>query len=261
MESNDDKAISTLTLTAKLKLFGDELSLSLTVQDTLGSAADVLPIARALTEKAVAFGVETAQAAGETVSCREGCGACCRQLIAISLPEAQRLTELVAEMPEERRLAITERFAAIKAATDAVGMTEQIIRPKLGDPQAVMKLGLDYLKMRLPCPFLEKESCSIYTERPLICREFLVTSPAENCDDPKASTITRVPLPVRNARAMQQLDVQYSDAPLLALSLLPTALAAYPTQHARRRVPELVQEFFEHLTSKTLPPAPGALMT
>jgi Fe-S-cluster containining protein len=37
----------------------------------------------------------------------------------------------------------------------------------------------------MPCPFLEDESCSIHPDRPLVCREYLVTSPAELCAGPR----------------------------------------------------------------------------
>jgi Fe-S-cluster containining protein len=44
-----------------------------------------------------------------------------------------------------------------------------------------MALGLDYFRLGIACPFLEDESCSIHPYRPSACREYLVTSPAENC--------------------------------------------------------------------------------
>ena len=38
-------------------------------------------------------------------------------------------------------------------------------------------LGREYFQLGIPCPFLEEESCSIYHDRPITCREYLVTSP------------------------------------------------------------------------------------
>jgi hypothetical protein len=69
---------------------------------------------------------------------------------------------------------------------------------------------MTYFRLGISCPFLEKESCSIYSDRPIICREFLVTSPAENCSCPTPETICRVRLPLRLmtavARFMPELD-------------------------------------------------------
>jgi hypothetical protein len=42
---------------------------------------------------------------------------------------------------------------------------------------------------------LEDESCSIYADRPLVCREYLVTSPAANCWEPTSDAIEKVDIP------------------------------------------------------------------
>ena len=49
--------------------------------------------------------------------------------------------------------------------------------------------------MGVPCPFLEDESCSIHPERPLVCREYLVTSPAALCAGPTQEGVTPVAVP------------------------------------------------------------------
>ena len=51
-----------------------------------------------------------------------------------------------------------------------------------------------YFRLGIACPFLESESCSIHRDRPLVCREYLVSSPSEHCADPVRGTIERVPL-------------------------------------------------------------------
>lgn len=56
---------------------------------------------------------------------------------------------------------------------------------------------MEYFRAGVACPFLEDESCSIYEHRPLSCREYLVSSPAENCKQPSAETIAMVPVPVK----------------------------------------------------------------
>ena len=52
-----------------------------------------------------------------------------------------------------------------------------------------------YFALGIPCPFLEEESCSIHPDRPLVCREYLVTSPAELCAGPTQEGVTPVPVP------------------------------------------------------------------
>jgi len=38
-----------------------------------------------------------------------------------------------------------------------------------------------YFDARIPCPFLEHGSCGVYPERPMVCREYNVTTPASLC--------------------------------------------------------------------------------
>jgi hypothetical protein len=55
-------------------------------------------------------------------------------------------------------------------------------------------LGMKYFGLGIACPFLEDESCSIYEHRPMRCREYLVTSPPENCAHPTSDTVKMVEL-------------------------------------------------------------------
>ena len=72
------------------------------------------------------------------------------------------------------------------------GLLELIEHPERLPAETQRRLGLEYFKPQIPCPFLEDESCSIYAERPFVCREYLVTSPAENCTTLNEGTIEGV---------------------------------------------------------------------
>jgi hypothetical protein len=58
------------------------------------------------------------------------------------------------------------------------------------------ELGHLYFEPAIACPFLEDESCSIHPDRPLACREYLVSSPASACAHPSPESIERVDLPL-----------------------------------------------------------------
>ncbi len=158
---------------------------------------DLLPLLFSFSNALVMLGEDVAREAGKPVSCRAGCGACCRQLVPVSEPEAVHLAELVQALPPERATRIRERF---RAALEALGAG---LTGRLRDPDANKtidqrrQMGLEYFRAGVPCPFLENESCSIYQQRPLSCREYLVSSPAENCKKPSAETIEMVPVPAK----------------------------------------------------------------
>jgi len=158
---------------------------------------DLLPVLLSFSNALVGIAEDAAQAEGKPVSCRAGCGACCRQLVPVSEPEALYLAELVEALPPERASRIRERF---RAAFEALG-ADLIGRLRhtegLAKIEARREIGLEYFQVGVACPFLEDESCAIHPHRPLSCREYLVSSPAENCKHPSAETIAMVPVPVK----------------------------------------------------------------
>ncbi len=134
-----------------------------------------------LEERLVAMGVRAAQQEGRAVSCRAGCGACCRQPVPVSAPEAFLLWEMLAGVLPEKRQAYLERFEAAQDALRAEGFADRTLEGEAAAGKELVRMAVDYFKLQIPCPFLEEESCSIHPFRPLICREHLVTSPADLC--------------------------------------------------------------------------------
>ncbi len=139
---------------------------------------------------------------GVTVSCFKGCGACCRQLVPISPPEAVLLQELVESMDEPVKSAIKKRFSL---AVDQLKRTGLI--KKLEDPSnpLLYKAEEEYFSQQIPCPFLENESCGIYAFRPSRCREYLVFTPPEKCANPYRHKIGRLPISMRLNEALTWL--------------------------------------------------------
>src|SRR5688572_4748199 len=80
----------------------------------------MLPVISMATDQFVEIGVEVSHNEGESVSCRKGCSACCRQLVPISESEAFEIAEIVGQMPESKRAGVAVRFAkAVGRISDA----------------------------------------------------------------------------------------------------------------------------------------------
>jgi Fe-S-cluster containining protein len=157
----------------------------------------MLPMLRDVTEEVVARAVARSEAQGRPISCKAGCGACCRQLVPLSQTETHILRELVQDLPEARRREIERRFADARAKVEAAGLLDTLLEPKRLEGKSddeFEAFHLAYFALGIPCPFLEDESCSIHPERPLICRQYLVTNPAEACATPSEATIAKLPL-------------------------------------------------------------------
>lgn len=184
----------TATAEVSLRIAGRPLHLRVSVPAAPVRRRALLPLFRQLADAVVDFAVEDAELAGERVSCTQGCGACCRQLVPITEPEAHALRQLLDEMPPARRAALEDRFADARRRLEDAGLLETLLAPATGTRKAgdLRELGLRYFALGIPCPFLEDESCSIHPDRPIACREYLVTSPAGNCAQPSAEGIRMV---------------------------------------------------------------------
>jgi len=228
--------------TATLRLSVADLRIvhPITVPTRPVPATDVMPALQELVNAVVAAAEDQGIAAGKAISCRKGCGACCRQLVPVSRTEAERLLPLVEGLPKDRRRALLARFAVAEAAIGASGLKER-------QGRSDRELSAAYFALGVPCPFLEDESCSIHPERPLVCREYLVTSPAELCAGPAQEGVTPLPVPKVSlaARGLQEEDESW-----FPLALLMDWARNRPKGGARRTGPEWIQRFLKRMGAK-----------
>lgn len=163
----------------------------------------LLPIIQSLENAIIDRVGEEAQEAGTPVSCRAGCGACCRQLVPVSFFEAEALTEWMKSLPEERRAELQQRFHHALLKLRDAGVIEKILDERwMTEEELTTQLAIDYFHAGVACPFLENENCSIHSIRPLSCREYLVTSPPALCDDPSVNQVAGVQLPLKLSRVL-----------------------------------------------------------
>lgn len=101
----------------------------------------------------------------EHITCQKGCSHCCKQLVMVTKPEAERLLIL----------AIEQGIALDQA---------QLKRQSLADDTGWLQLEIEDRQ----CPFLGPDNlCQVYDDRPLACRKYFVVS------DPDLCNITRYP--------------------------------------------------------------------
>jgi Fe-S-cluster containining protein len=222
------------TSTATLRLTAGDLRIAhpITIPNAAVPAREIVPALQGLVNAVVA-----AAESGQPVSCRKGCGACCRQLVPVSRTEGERLLDLVEAMPRERRKEIRRRFAAAEAILAPAGFAERAGKTD-------RELSTSYFALRVPCPFLEDESCSIHPERPLMCREYLVTSPPELCDGPLQEGVTPVAVP-KISLAARKLQSETDD--WFPLALLLAWSRKQPRGGTRRTGQQWIQKFLERL--------------
>lgn len=252
----DTPTTGTAKVTVQAALGTCQLNVSVTVPAGPTRLDDLLPLLQIISDKVVASAEEGAHERGQAISCRKGCGACCRQLVPISPVEARAVARLVADMPQPRQTQIRERFAAAREKLEAAGLWQRLNDRQTWQEERVSDIGLDYFRQRIPCPFLEEESCSIHLERPLTCREYLVTSPAENCSNPTPQGVEWLPLPAKVWVAAAKCEPGASGDRYVNWVPLIQALdwaEAHAEKPPDRSGPELVRAVFDGLTGTGTP--------
>jgi Fe-S-cluster containining protein len=238
-----------VTADVELTVNGRRIALRVSVPAGPVAPSALLPLYRGLAEDLTARAVKAARAVGHTVSCKAGCGACCRQLVPVSPLEARELVRLIERMPEPRRSVIKQRFAELRRRIDvqAPALLERLLRPDLQTREQAADLGREYFTLGIACPFLENESCSIYADRPVDCRQYMVVSPAAYCAEnasPHVRAIKPWGGPVAAAIPAAERTPEGKPVEWVVLSLAPDFVAQYPQDPPQRPGPEMVEEFF-----------------
>jgi Fe-S-cluster containining protein len=192
---------------------GSKVVLTCSDRTAVVSLGQLLPALRSLANSVVEAAVQREEAAGRRISCKAGCGACCRQLVPLSITEARELQSLIAGLDEAHRDRIMARFQDAMTALQGNGLWDRL-QGLAGIPrQERVALAMEYFSKGIPCPFLEDESCSIHQNRPLICRQYLVTSPAGHCRNPSPETISSVPLAANVSQALMRIEAPERGSP------------------------------------------------
>ncbi len=207
----DAPDLATVQVDFTLAIGAGRLDASLDVPAGTVTLTQILPALQTLSSNVIASTVSIVEAEGYSISCRAGCGACCRQMVPLSLFEAEALGAWVAALPIEQRAVLAQRFHTALTAVRDGGMIARMDASKEVDHAEAKALAIDYMRLAIPCPFLENESCSIHPIRPFACREYLVTSPPEFCDDPSTMPVVGVPVPLKLSRLLYKLGAQVSE--------------------------------------------------
>ena len=100
----------------------------------------------------------------DRMQCGRGCSMCCSQMFSISSIEAGYITKAIKAMPAAQQDSL--RASARQYVVDARKLIGKDEDPNEEDA-ITPRPGL-----RLPCPALVGDACSIYEARPIICRKW-----------------------------------------------------------------------------------------
>ena len=250
-----DEDTSAKTINVNVELAGPEWRLQTTMSvptEPIG-LKEMLPLFFSFADAVMGTMANGIEQTGEKISCRKGCGACCRQLVPISETEARWIQELVDRLPPQKQSQIRDRFAEARRRLAETGLLEKLLHTESWAEGEGWSIAMSYFRLGIPCPFLENEACSIHPDRPVKCREYLVTSPAEHCGAPNGETIRPVELPFQMWTAMARLENALPSREKIRWVPLILALdwaAAHAQEPEPRPGHEVLREFFDYLSRK-----------
>lgn len=192
--------------TLVLNVSGKRIIKTITVPEGKTDLGVIIPEFQELTNLVVDATCKSLEEKSVFISCKKGCAACCRQLIPITHIEAKGIIDMISKMPEQRQKTMIEKFEVCSEKLSQAGLYEKVKNIGNLSKDELTTLGIEYFKLQIPCPFLENESCSIYKNRPLACREYLVTSPAINCANPTSDSVQCVNIPIKLSVALAEIE-------------------------------------------------------
>jgi Fe-S-cluster containining protein len=173
--------------------------------------------------------------------------------VPISETEARWIQERVDGLPAQEQSQVRKRFADARRQLAESGLLEKLLHPETWAKGEGWSIAMSYFRLAIPCPFLEDEACSIYPDRPVKCREYLVTSPAEHCREPSAETIRPVELPFQMWTALARLEKALpNDGKILWVPLILALEWAetHPQDAEARLGHDVLRQFFDYLSRK-----------
>lgn len=237
----------TIPVQINLTVGATPLRLNMEVPDKAVKLQELLPIFRQLDHTIIDMAIEQFVDENTEISCTKGCGECCHQLVPISQTEAAVLVELINSFPRAKRQDIFQRFEQAKEKLVDAGLWENLL--DTGSIENPREFGFDYFDVKVACPFLQQGACSIHPQRPLSCREFLATSPAQYCADPRAMKIESVKIPVRLSNILSATENLDSDNTKSWTPLI-TIMEQAKVKKTATRLPatQWLETFFTHFT-------------
>jgi len=243
-----------VTGTIKLLVRGEPVEMTLTIPKSPVHPKVMLPVFQEMTNSFVAHAARQSESEGKAVTCKEGCWACCRHLIPVSELEARYLADLVEAMPEPRRTELIRRFQRTLELLEETGLLEPLRDRSNQAKQSLHDLGMAFFEHNIHCPFLEDHRCSIHAQRPLACREHLVTSPPQNCDQPTAQSIQKLPIPASVFGALITISrtAATKETPFVPLVLALEWAAQHADVTPHRTGPEILKQLVQNVSGKAI---------
>jgi Fe-S-cluster containining protein len=168
-----------------LDVLGEPVQAYIGFLDGSATLADVVPMARLLSTWIGQVFQRGLSSNGTAVPCRKGCAVCCYYLVSLSVPEAFRLMKEVMVMSsnvrEDVMASCLNMTTGLQKYLSRYYMLNKSQKADNLDYYQVKEISDWYFRQQWPCPFLCNNVCTIYEQRPIVCREHMVAGSSLTC--------------------------------------------------------------------------------
>ena len=238
---------SDMIATGTISLFGVQKHLSIQILDHLAGLSDLIPLAWALSDVIMSETINHARTLGKRTSCQQKCSACCGYLVPLAIPEVIRLFDEIQALPAQRSremwgnsLSVAGRLLNNDACEVPNGET------------TLENLGVWYSDKQVTCPFLENDLCTIYDQRPLACREYLVTTSPQCCRTDSEAVVEKLELPLSILECLGEVAADLEGTAVEGIMLpliLPWVLKNRERTQRRWSAQTMAQRFLDVLSA------------
>lgn len=196
-------------------LLGENATFHFGVLDQSITLAHMVPVVRDVCSRVLARVEQDLDRKGSGVPCAVDCAVCCRFLIFLSIPEAFRLVEDVLALPVAQRDSVMVKAADLYKRFQS--QLSQPVPPESQDETPEAKLFRCYRASEPDCPFLDQETCSFYLNRPMVCREHMVSGSAQCASTGEQPPDVVVPISMAETLAQLAMEVEQGQHEVVVL--------------------------------------------
>lgn len=195
------------------------LNLAISYTDEPVKLADLVPMAQSLSDilfESFISGFESTF----KVTCSKGCPYCCNYFIPISPAEAFYISNKIHNMPESKRQILLK--TALSVSKHIIKNNGIKGKNNHTEPFDLQDISDWYTALKIKCPFVFNNSCSIYKQRPLACREYFVEGPAFACrpDSGLEPQIVSLPFSINKILSTISIELAGNDTSSVILPLV-----------------------------------------
>jgi len=188
--------------------------------------ADIVPLARTICSKITTVVLKSIHRNEGQIPCNKGCSTCCKRcLIPLSVPEAFRLNDEIEKAPIDKSHSIWKDCLNASRHLLTQNTTKKFINQlsvsATHKPASLNHISDWYSSLKLACPFLHQDICTIYEQRPLACREHFIISSTGGCNNENCfAEVLDIPIRVSNALGQLASDLEGTDEEAVILPLI-----------------------------------------